>query len=374
LTITQKLAAANPLDLQAQRDLSVSYGRLGDATLRVGQTDAAVKHYQDALAIDRKLAAADPRDARAQRDLSVSYNKLGDVTFHLDQNDDALKYYREGLAIAQKLAVADSRDASAQRDVSISCNRLGETTLRLGHTDAALNYFQDGLAIREKLAAADPGNASAQRDLSISQNRLGGVMLQLGRIDAALKCYQNDLAIVTKLAQADPKNAQVQDDLKECKIRIAYCESAEVALSGFDAIDKSPAPLRAVLLRVRCSELARRGDLPGTAEAAERLRKLAGHDAALLYYSSCGYGLCVRILETPPVGGTFPPDTKPRQLTAEEKSRRQKYVDLALAALKDAVATGYHDADQIRTADDLATLRGLPEFQEIVGSIAVKGK
>ena len=44
-----------------------------------GDLDGALKAYQDSLAIAEKLAAQDPANAEWQRDLSVSFEKIGDV-------------------------------------------------------------------------------------------------------------------------------------------------------------------------------------------------------------------------------------------------------------------------------------------------------
>src|SRR5258708_11055325 len=79
----------------------------------------------------RRLAQADPRDARAQRDLSVSYNKLGDVTLQFRQAKEAICFYQMDLDVSQRLAQADPRDAQAQRDLSVSYNKLGDVTLQL---------------------------------------------------------------------------------------------------------------------------------------------------------------------------------------------------------------------------------------------------
>ena len=46
---------------------------------RAGNLDAALKAYQESLAIAEKLAAQDPSNAEWQRDLSVSFSKIGDV-------------------------------------------------------------------------------------------------------------------------------------------------------------------------------------------------------------------------------------------------------------------------------------------------------
>src|SRR5262249_17289725 len=74
-----------------------------------------------------RLAQADPKDARAQRDLSVSYIKLGDVTLRLGQAREALGLYQKALEVSQRLAQADPRDAQAQPDPVIRYWKLGRT-------------------------------------------------------------------------------------------------------------------------------------------------------------------------------------------------------------------------------------------------------
>ena len=76
------LAQQDPNNSQFQRDLSVSYNRLGDIELRLGNTDAALAHYDNALTGALKLVELDPNNSEFQRDLSVSYDKLGDCLLY----------------------------------------------------------------------------------------------------------------------------------------------------------------------------------------------------------------------------------------------------------------------------------------------------
>ena len=85
-----------------------------------GNLDEALKSYQDSLAIRDRLAKADPSNAGWQRDLSVSYEKVGDVLQAQGNLDEALKSYRDSLAIADRLAKADPSNAGWQRDLSFS--------------------------------------------------------------------------------------------------------------------------------------------------------------------------------------------------------------------------------------------------------------
>jgi hypothetical protein len=51
----------------------------GDIEIQRGNLPEALKSYRDSLAIADRLAKSDPGNAGWQRDLSVSFNKVGDV-------------------------------------------------------------------------------------------------------------------------------------------------------------------------------------------------------------------------------------------------------------------------------------------------------
>ena len=105
------------------------------AELRLTQGDlpGALKSCRDSLAIREKLAKQDPRNAGLQRDLSVSYNKVGDVQSAQGNLAGALKSYRDSLAIFQKFAKQDPGNAGWQADLAFSYWRTGT---RLARSDA----------------------------------------------------------------------------------------------------------------------------------------------------------------------------------------------------------------------------------------------
>jgi hypothetical protein len=53
--------------------------RVGDVLMAQGNLAEALKSYQDGLAVADRLAKSDPEDAGRQRDVSISYKKIGDV-------------------------------------------------------------------------------------------------------------------------------------------------------------------------------------------------------------------------------------------------------------------------------------------------------
>jgi len=122
------------------------------------------------LNIAERLAAFDPSNTQWQRDLSISYSKIGDVMTKQGKLDEALKAYRDGLAIAERLAKDDPSNAVWQRDLSASYSEIGDAMTKQGKTQEALASYRKALEIMEPLAAADPTNVLRQADI-IEYNR-----------------------------------------------------------------------------------------------------------------------------------------------------------------------------------------------------------
>jgi hypothetical protein len=85
-----RLAQAEPDRADYQRDLSVSYGRMGDLHGDVGQGEQARDAYQQALAIMERLAQIEPDRADFQRDLGLSLMRIGALSASTEQLSRAL--------------------------------------------------------------------------------------------------------------------------------------------------------------------------------------------------------------------------------------------------------------------------------------------
>ena len=149
--------------------------RVGDMLLKQEDYAAAEANYRGALAIAKRLFAAEPTDVQAQRDLSVSRAKLGDALERQGKRDPALAQYEASLAIIEPLAAADPVNVGLQRDVFKSYELIGSLRLEQGELDAARVAFKAALGIAETLAVADPANGLAQRELSVQRDHLGDV-------------------------------------------------------------------------------------------------------------------------------------------------------------------------------------------------------
>src|SRR5688500_18277033 len=61
------------------RQRSTVLNRQGDVLRTQGDLTGALAAYRESLAVSQRLAGADPSNAAWQRDLGVSYSKVGDV-------------------------------------------------------------------------------------------------------------------------------------------------------------------------------------------------------------------------------------------------------------------------------------------------------
>jgi hypothetical protein len=90
----------------------VTFNKIGDVQMaQEGGLAGAVKSNQESLAIRERLAKSNLDNASWQRDLSVSYEKIGDVQMRQGGLAGALKSYQDCLAIRERLAKSDPDNA-----------------------------------------------------------------------------------------------------------------------------------------------------------------------------------------------------------------------------------------------------------------------
>ena len=97
-----------------------------------GNLADALKSFRDGLAVRERLTKVEPTNAGWQRDLWMSYNKVGDALVHQDNLAEALKSFRDGLAIGERLANADPTNTN-----------FGKVTTAVASA-GAMRFFQFG--------------------------------------------------------------------------------------------------------------------------------------------------------------------------------------------------------------------------------------
>ncbi len=131
-----------------------------------GDLKAALKSYSDSLAIFERLAKSDPGNADWQRDLSVSYNKVGDVQMAQGDLKAALKSYSDSRAIFERLAQIRPRQCR------LAARSLGELCETRRHLPEVQRYGASSRSFDDW-----PSN---HRETRGSTSRLGGLETGFG--------------------------------------------------------------------------------------------------------------------------------------------------------------------------------------------------
>jgi tetratricopeptide (TPR) repeat protein len=191
----------------------------------LGQTDAAQRYYEQALALAKKLADLDGSDVQFQRDVSVSCDRLGDLQLSLGQTEAAQWYYNQASAVTQKLIDIDGANTQFQRDLAVNLNKLGNLQLRLGQADKAQRYYELALATREKLASLDVSNTQYQRDVAGSHAKLGEMYISQGGWSFAC---QHLMAVVDTLKSMQTAGTLMPNEQKhplaDHLAKLAWCQ------------------------------------------------------------------------------------------------------------------------------------------------------
>jgi hypothetical protein len=93
-----------------------------------GNLPEALKAYRDSLAIAERLARADPGNAGWQRDLSVSYAKLGVVFQKSRDKANALSALTKGQAIIARMTQVSPDNFQWKRDLAWFDKQIAELT------------------------------------------------------------------------------------------------------------------------------------------------------------------------------------------------------------------------------------------------------
>ncbi len=137
-------------------------------TATSGRASRHAKPSSPRSTIRGRLAQAEPDRADYQRDLSVSYNKVGDLYRDLCQGEQARQAFLTALQIRERLARAEPDRADYQRDLAVSLVRVGtidgDTAAGVVKLRRALEILK-GMQGRGQLAPVSEGMVDWVRNL-----------------------------------------------------------------------------------------------------------------------------------------------------------------------------------------------------------------
>ena len=218
-----------------RRNAVVAMNRIADAYSVKGELTRAIELYRDALKMSEALLADREGDIQALRDVSLSYSRLGEMLAQQPQPETSLPYLEKALALARQVAETEEGRQRYPFDVSVGLHKLAHLNIRLGRNEQALGYFKDILSICETVSAAEPDNAPARRGMGVAYDGIARSLMNLDREEEAIEYMRKALRISEDLAAADALDVQAQRDLYVGYAAIAVAESEMNMTDAADA-------------------------------------------------------------------------------------------------------------------------------------------
>ena len=148
--------AEDRTNAKAQRSLSALFSRFAGVYRAIGKPQRAIPYFQQSIASAEKLVAADPANVEYQRDLAIYWNNLGGA--FTDAGD--LVESRRALLHAENLRETLSRrmpgEIRFRADLASTYHNLAETEWKSRRTATAETYAKKAIAIREPAVKHNP--------------------------------------------------------------------------------------------------------------------------------------------------------------------------------------------------------------------------
>ncbi len=212
LEIDLELSTRDPKNMEWQRDLAVSYGKLGDLDRRTGDAAKARLHYQDSQKLVMRLVALQQGSRDLKHDLSISYERLGDLDRH-EGSESASASYDEARKLLEALTQSDPSNLAWRRDLGNIYWKLGDSAINLGQCTHARNWSDKAIAIGEALTRDNPFNLAWQHELSNYHRLRGEIEIDDKNLERAREASLAAVAIAEHLHEQQPNRMEWRHSL-----------------------------------------------------------------------------------------------------------------------------------------------------------------
>jgi WD40 repeat protein len=283
---------------------------------------------------------------------------LGNIRPPSENLEAARSTYQEDLEAAERLVAAEPGNTQALQDLMFAYGNMGSITLQLGEIETARDYYKQGLAAAESASSVASEEPEARRNVMLGHFYVARVSMLLLDFTAAIEDYTIALSIADELIAAGHNVDQSRQEREVIASGLHTAEheatQAVAALGDWETFIKRPGARSRLSMRIQL--LSRAGRFDEIPQTAAMLRSLDSENANNLYNAACGYAVSTAALQ--PEGS--------EELTPEQLSQRQEYINLALDCLRESIAAGWNDFHYMQQDPDLAALRDLPEFEELM--------
>ena len=282
-------------DLQLQRQLASAYEKTGDLLHDVagpgGSDSGSLANYTKAFQLRQEIAHLAKAEIPAQRDLAFSISKVGDGQFFNGQTDQALKQYQQALTLQETVLVREPSDPESKKIMGYIQNRRCIVLASAGDAVHAAEACRASIANLDTVVLVLTGDRLVRRTLGTSSAAYGNLLRHLDRLPEALVYLAKASALFDTLAAEQPNNveyrrlfaytqiyvAQVQLARDDHAAAMATYSKAAASMQTLISIDpsdsKAPAGLALALANMSL-EMKKVGDITNAEKASREAIEL----------------------------------------------------------------------------------------------------
>lgn len=400
LAIRERLVKAVPKNAHYRSELAQNHNNLANRCFYRGQYEESLQHHAAAQALRIQLIEEFPNTPIYHYELSSTYMNRANVLNGMKNYAEAAESHRKALDLQRRLVAEFPAVPEYRQGLGRTFANLATVLQNLRQFPEADVANRDAIAVQERLTAEYPSSPAYRSDLATSQANLGFLFLaqrKLEEAEAQLKVacgvferlktdfphvtqfairlgstladrgalaaqrqrnaesferYSEAVAVFEPIHRANPRDNEARSELRR-----SFWGRAEVehelgrfaeALADYDrALALDDGSLKAGLTFSRALTLAHLGDAAKASAAAEELAGDAKVTDGMLFDCARIYGAL-----------------------AAHAGANDAATQRALELLCRAVRSGFRNSSQLLTSKDLASIRSLPGFADLLWEIA----
>jgi tetratricopeptide (TPR) repeat protein len=271
LASTAEAVRRHPDDPQRLFDHAQNVFYVGYIAYQRGNLEAAAARFRDYQRLAARMVelAPDKKDYRVEQ--VYANTNLGTVLMDQRRYRDAAATYQASLGIAEALASAEPRNPDYQKRISNTLAWLADAHEFSGAIEQALGERERQLSLLSLVERMDPRDTQTQRNLMTTHRSIGRLLASQGDVRGALKESLAGVAISDALFRVEPENtewlqanANGRYDLADIQLAVGQTAAAAATARSHCEIadrllsrDSSVADWKSTL-RSRCLELRAR--------------------------------------------------------------------------------------------------------------------
>jgi tetratricopeptide (TPR) repeat protein len=342
---------------------------------RQGERAAALCSHLRAHELRMRWVAKRPWEPGRLAALAALRDNVGVAFADNGFHEAAGQAFTEALAARQKLADENPQVGAFQRDLAASLNKIGAWLRSEGNKEKALLSHKKARDILWRLLTSNPTSPGLKRMLAETHFKIALLHGSMKRPKWEGESLARARQLQEDLVRSDPENVEYRHDLGRTlqglglnlwvrkQVSEAKAVLSEAITSTKALVARSPGTHSyRKLLSNQYGLLARIEWLDGRASESVRLtllrQKLWPADGWELYLVGRDLALAAS-----------PPDRNNSGQSPFRIEQQEHYLDLALAALRQAVRSGFRDVKRLRTEPALKQLQSRKEFRELLSGL-----